>query len=97
MTLLTLWRTTSRPTSPVITYTDAKGNANRYKGGRPFPKASILAATGLDAAIDDDMLNIDYKVVSFEMVFFDQMGNAIPEISSGNLRTRNLVVPTFMR
>ena len=30
------------------------------------------------------MLNIDYKVVSFETVFFDQMGNAIPEISSGS-------------
>ncbi len=30
------------------------------------------------------MLNIDYKVLSFETVFFDQMGNAIPEISAGN-------------
>ncbi|MBR1882042.1 MAG: gliding motility protein GldM [Muribaculaceae bacterium] len=69
--------------TPFITYNDAKGNPARYKGGRPFPKASILAATGLDAAIDDDMLNIDYKVVSFETVFFDQMGNAIPEISAG--------------
>ena len=70
--------------TPFITYNDAKGNANRYKGGRPFPKASLLAAAGLDAAIDDDMLNIDYKVVSFETVFFDQMGNAMPEISSGS-------------
>ena len=70
--------------TPFISYGDGKGNINRYKGGRPFPKASILAAAGLDAAIDDDMLNIDYKVVSFETVFFDQMGNAIPEISSGS-------------
>ena len=69
--------------TPFIVYKDDKGNANRYKGGRPFAKALILAATNLDAAIDDDMLNIDYKVVSFETVFFDQMGNAIPEVSAG--------------
>ena len=68
---------------PFIKYTDAKGNGARYKGGRPFPKATLLAAQGLDAAIDDDMLNIDYRVVSFETVFFDQMGNAIPEVSAG--------------
>ncbi len=70
--------------SPFISFKDDKGNINRYKGGRPFPKASILAANHLDAAIDDDMLNIDYKVVSFETVFFDQMGNAIPEVSAGS-------------
>ena len=70
--------------APFIATTDAKGNPSRYKGGRPFPKAALLAAKGLDAAIDDDILNIDYKVVSFETVMFDQMGNAIPEISAGS-------------
>ena len=34
--------------------------------------------------IDDEILNIDYKVVSFETVFFDSMGNAIPEVSNGS-------------
>ena len=29
------------------------------------------------------MLNVEYKVISFETVFFDSMGNAIPEVSSG--------------
>ena len=29
------------------------------------------------------MLNVAYKVLSFETVFFDSMGNAIPEVSNG--------------
>ena len=69
---------------PYIAYTDAKGNPERYKGGRPFAKTLLLQADGLSAAIDDDMLNVAYKVLSFETVFFDSMGNAIPEVSAGN-------------
>ena len=65
-----------------ITYAGSSGN-ERYKGGRPFAKTQLLAANGLDAAIDDDMLNIDFKVLGFETVFFDQMGNAMPEVSDG--------------
>lgn len=69
---------------PFIAFKDASGNPSRYRGGRPFPKATLLASRGVDAAIDDDILNIDYKVLSFETVFFDSMGNAIPELSSGS-------------
>lgn len=69
---------------PFISYKDANGQPARYKGGKPFSKALLLAAPGLDAAIDDDILNIDYKVVSFETVIFDSMGNAIPELSNGS-------------
>ena len=69
--------------SPFITYKDANGQTNRFKGGK-FSKALLMAAPGLDAAIDDDMLNIDYKVVSFETVFVDAMGNGIPEVSNGS-------------
>ena len=29
------------------------------------------------------MLDIDFQVLGFETVFFDQMGNAIPEVSRG--------------
>ena len=43
----------------------------------------LLQSNGIEAAIDDDMLNVEYKVISFETVFFDSMGNAIPEVSSG--------------
>ena len=42
-----------------------------------------MAADGLGAAIDDDILNVTYQVVSFSTVFFDQMGNAIPELRRG--------------
>ena len=66
-----------------ITFTGQNGNTDRYKGGKPFGKTALLSARGLDAAIDDDMLNIDFKVLGFETVFFDQMGNAIPEVSQG--------------
>ncbi|MCM1483601.1 MAG: gliding motility protein GldM [Muribaculaceae bacterium] len=58
--------------------------SDRYKGGRPVAKASLMNAKGLNAAIDDDMLNIEFKVLSFETVFFDQLGNAIPEVSAGS-------------
>ncbi len=69
---------------PFIAYTDAKGNPERYKGGKPFSKTLLLQADGISAAIDDDMLNVAYKVLSFETVFFDSMGNAIPEVSAGD-------------
>ena len=66
-----------------ITFTGQNGQPERYKGGKPISKTTLLAAPGLDAAIDDDMLNIDFKVLGFETVFFDQMGNAIPEVAQG--------------
>ena len=69
---------------PYIAYKDAKGNPERYKGGKPFAKTMLLQTEGIEAAIDDDMLNVAYKVLSFETVFFDSMGNAIPEVSAGN-------------
>ncbi len=46
-------------------------------------KSLLRAAPGIEAAIDDDLLNIAFKVLSFETVFFDSMGNAIPEVSDG--------------
>ncbi len=60
----------------------AIGN-ERYKGGRPIAKASLMNAKGLGAAIDDGLLDVAFNVLSFETVFFDQLGNAIPEISAG--------------
>lgn len=69
--------------SPYIDYKGANGAESRFKGGRGFPKASLLASPGIGAAIDDGLLNIQFKVLSFETVFFDSMGNAIPEVSNG--------------
>lgn len=67
-----------------IAYKDSKGNENHYKGSKPFAKSLLLAADGLDAAIDDDLLNVHYSVVYFETIVFDSMGNAMPEKSAGS-------------
>lgn len=69
--------------TPFITYKDSKGNTDHYRGGKPFAKTLLLQSPGIEAAIDDDLLNIQFTVLSFETVFFDSMGNAIPEVSDG--------------
>lgn len=64
---------------------DGSGNTVHYKGSpRSISKATLMSADGLGAAIDDDILNVTYSVVSFSTVFYDQMGNAIPEVSDGS-------------
>lgn len=68
---------------PFISFTDAKGNSDKYRGGKPISKTLLMQAPGISAAIDDDLLNISFDVLSFETVFFDSMGNAIPEVSDG--------------
>lgn len=71
--------------SPYLPVKDAIGNTTHYKGApKRISKAQLMAAEGLGAAIDDDILNVTYQVVSFSTVFFDQMGNAIPEVSDGS-------------
>lgn len=55
---------------------------NRYRGGG-LAKASLMGADGIKAAIDDGLLDIQFKVLSFETVFFDNMGNAVPMASAG--------------
>jgi len=69
--------------SPLIEYRDNNGNLQKYRGGRPFPKSLLLQSEGIKAAIDDGILDIQFKVISFETVFFDSMGNAILERSNG--------------
>ncbi len=55
---------------------------NRFKGGS-LAKASLMDAKGIKAAIDDGLLDIAFDVLSFETVFFDNMGNAVPMVSDG--------------
>ncbi|MDE6801580.1 MAG: gliding motility protein GldM [Muribaculaceae bacterium] len=70
--------------TPYVTVRDAQGNLERFHGGdRGISKSQLLASPGLEAAIDDDLLNIDFKVISFQTVSFDSMGNAMPENSDG--------------
>ncbi|MDE5880639.1 MAG: gliding motility protein GldM [Muribaculaceae bacterium] len=71
--------------TPYIPIKDAQGNTTHYKGSpKKISKAALMAAETLGAALDDDLLNISYTVVSFSTVFFDSMGNAIPEVSNGS-------------
>ena len=50
-----------------------------FLANRTAAKAQALAKE----AIDDGLLDIPFKVVGFETVFFDNMGNAIPLASAG--------------
>lgn len=67
---------------PYIEYKDANGNLRKFKGGM-IAKRSLVEADGILAAIDDDLLNVKYEVIRFELTFFDSMGNAIPEVAQG--------------
>lgn len=55
---------------------------DRFRGG-PLPKATLMGAKGIRAAIDDGLLDIEFRVTGFEAVFFDNMGNAVPMVSDG--------------
>lgn len=71
--------------APYIPIKDAQGNTVNYKGSpRRISKAQLMAAETIGAAIDDDVLNVSYSVISFSTTFYDSMGNAIPEVSEGN-------------
>lgn len=69
--------------TPFIEYKDKDGNTQRYRGGTKLGKKALMSADGIVAAIDDGLLNIGFKVLSFETVFYDNMGNAIPRVSQG--------------
>ena len=56
---------------------------DRFRGGA-LSKGALMGAPGIHAAIDDGLLDIPFKVLGFETVFFDNMGNAIPLASAGS-------------
>ncbi|MBO4613146.1 MAG: gliding motility protein GldM [Bacteroidaceae bacterium] len=62
--------------------------------GGKIAKQNLMAMTNLGAAIDDGLLNIPFSVRGFEMVFYDNMGNAVPEIAQSSeftLRQKNMI------
>jgi gliding motility-associated protein GldM len=67
-----------------ILYKDANGIDRRYKGGSGFSKARLLAAPGIIAALDDDLLEVNFSVVSFKTLIYDSMGNTLQEDSQGS-------------
>ena len=68
--------------TPYISMKDEHGNPTRDKGGG-LAKSQLVAADAIGAAIDDGILDIGFRVQSFETVFFDNMGNAVPMASEG--------------
>ena len=68
--------------TPYINMKDESGSPIRYKGGG-LSKAQLMGVDGIGAAIDDGILDIAFPVQSFETVFFDNMGNAVPMVSDG--------------
>lgn len=68
-----------------IAMKDASGNPVSYKGSpKRISKAALMGADVLSASVDDGILDVAYQVVSFSTIFYDSMGNAIPEVSDGN-------------
>lgn len=67
--------------TPYIDIVAADGSTERYQGGKPLSKAALLKATSIGAAIDDGLLDISFRVLSFETTFYDRLGNVIPETS----------------
>ncbi len=55
---------------------------DRFKGGR-LGKGALVGANALNAAIDDGLLDIPFRVTGFTTVFYDNMGNAVPMASAG--------------
>jgi hypothetical protein len=72
---------------------DAQGNTKHYRGGSKISKKQLLESSGVFAAIDDGLLNVEFQVKSFRIIIFDSMGNAIREESkSGNWSDRQKTV-----
>ena len=59
-----------------------EGGEEHFTGGG-LSKQTLMSTDGIGAAIDDGLLNIAFRVNSFEIVFFDAMGNAVPYQSNG--------------
>ena len=68
--------------TPYIDVKDEKGNPDRFRGGG-LAKSILMGASQIGAAVDDGILHIPFRVISFEAVFFDNMGNAVPIASDG--------------
>ena len=69
--------------APYIPFKDEQGNTDRFKGGN-MSIQQLMGIENIGAAIDDGVLDISFKVQSFEVVFFDNMGNAMPMASDGD-------------
>lgn len=71
---------------PPVGYIAYKENGNpaKYKGQKPFAKASLMGASGVLAELDDADIEAKYTVLGFEMKVVDTMGNWKYENSSSS-------------
>lgn len=69
-----------RPLPPPSPYIPM--GADRYKGGR-IAKGVIMNASGIKAAIDDGLLDLEFRVNSFTAEFLGEMNTVVPVASSG--------------
>jgi gliding motility-associated protein GldM len=66
-----------------VEYKDQNGITRRYKGGA-FSKSKLLEAPGLVAALDDELLDVNFTVLAFQTLIYDSMGNTLMEVSQGS-------------
>lgn len=66
---------------PFIPYKDADGRTRKFKGGI-ISKRNLVDAAGVQAAVDDGMLDIPHTVTGFTLTTVDAMGNYMPEVSN---------------
>jgi len=70
------------PPIALIKYRDASGNLMKYKGGKPIAKADLINQEGLIAELDDADLDVDFRVLGFDLNITDALGTSV-EPSSG--------------
>ncbi len=75
--------------APYITIIDQAGNKVRYRGSKPIAKSQLMQAQGVEAAIDDNLLDVNYRVLGFETLFSTRWGMRCP-----NCRTAPVLVAT---
>ena len=76
-----------------LEYTNAQGVKEKYKGGTPIAKNLLVSATRVIAELDDDDLDVKYKVLSFSLNSFDSMGNTLVDPATGpELSTKQMGV-----
>jgi len=68
---------------PFISYRDANGTTQKFTGGT-IAKRVLIEASGVQAAIDDGVLDVPHNVTGFTLTFVDGMGNSIPLVSNSS-------------
>ena len=76
-----------------LEHKNAKGEIEKFRGGT-IAKNLLITATRVVAELDDDDLDVKYKVLSFSLNYTDSMGNTLVEQQpqGGDLTARQLDV-----